>query len=182
MINKIKLLKNVGKFVKVEQKQETFSKSTLIHADNGRGKTTLSDIFHSLSTNNPNIIKGRQSLASSTTPYIAITTTDENFIYKNGAWDSYLPEIAVFNDNFVAQNIYSGIEVDSDQRKNLHSLIIGAKGAELNNELLQQKEKIKNNSKTIKETEEQIKNIISDITKKTVFLLKSFVNYHQKRI
>jgi hypothetical protein len=46
--------------------------------------------------------------------------------------DKNLGEIAVFDDAFIGQNVYSGLTVEADHRQNLHELIL-AEGIALNN-------------------------------------------------
>jgi hypothetical protein len=47
--------------------------------------------------------------------------------------DKNLGEIAVFDDAFIGQNVYSGLTVEADHRQNLHELILGSEGIALNN-------------------------------------------------
>ncbi len=50
MINRIQLLRNIGQFDSVNTAANIpLNRLTLIYAENGRGKTTLSAIFRSLS-------------------------------------------------------------------------------------------------------------------------------------
>jgi len=53
-------------------------------------------------------------------------------VFQNGVWSATLPVIAVFDDHFVAQNVCSGIEIETTHRQNLHELILGAQGVALN--------------------------------------------------
>ncbi len=43
-----------------------------------------------------------------------------------------MPEIAIFDDAFVAANVCSGVEIAAGHRQNLHELILGAQGVALN--------------------------------------------------
>jgi hypothetical protein len=47
--------------------------------------------------------------------------------------DKNLGEIAIFDDAFIGQNVYSGLTVEADHRQNLHELILGSEGIALNN-------------------------------------------------
>lgn len=66
-------------------------------------------------------------------PHVVISDNKGNTsIFKNGARDDSEVNILVFDDRFVADNIYSGTDVDTEHRQKLHELIIGAEGVALN--------------------------------------------------
>src|SRR5262249_24792287 len=113
-----------------------FSCLTLVYAENGRGKTTLSSVLHSLSTGDAQPILERARLGASNTPHVVLTLSDGGTrIFQNGAWSAPLSEISVFDDAFVAANVCSGIDIASEHRQNLHELILGSQGVTLNAEL-----------------------------------------------
>ncbi len=71
MINKVENLVSIGKFRNYQATgQVNFKKLTLIYGDNGGGKTTLTSVFRSLTTNNPEIIRSRIS-TNQTSPQAA---------------------------------------------------------------------------------------------------------------
>lgn len=132
----IPLLRNVGQFDSVNSgAQLIMSRFCLVYAENGRGKTTLATILSSLSSGNAALIENRQRLGSANSPHIVLTINGSSVVYQNGAWESQLPDVAVFDDAFVAANVCSGIEVESSHRQNLHELILGAQGVTLNTAL-----------------------------------------------
>ncbi len=162
MINKINLLKNVGPFDNVSPHPDTaFGKLTLIYGENGRGKTTLANIFRSLGSNKASLIEERQRLGSVDPPHIEIEEENGTLFYTNGNWLSPLPNIAVFDDNFVVQNVCAGMEVSPEHRKNLHELIIGEDGAILNREFQLAKAKIDEHNRAIREIGAQVKSSIN---------------------
>lgn len=157
MIKKISTLENIGQF-------ESFTSTTsielnslsLIYAENGRGKTTIANILRSLGENNPTLIQERHRLGAENPPHVAIEANGKSFTFQNGTWLSYIPDIAVFDDNFVAQNVCSGIEVDPEHRQNLHELIIGAQGVSLSKVLQDEVAKIEDHNRSIREKEAAI--------------------------
>lgn len=164
MIEHIQLIRNVGKFDSVSPgQQKSFSSMTLIYAENGRGKTTLANLLRSLSTNNPTLIEERKRLRSGTAPHanadphiVVEANGQQSFIFQNGAWQTHLPEIAIFDDHFVVENVYSGVAVDSGHKQKLHELILGAQGIALNEALKGHISKIEEHNRTLKTKEAAI--------------------------
>lgn len=135
MINKLQLLRNIGLFDSVTGAANIqLSKLTLVYAENGKGKTTLAAIMRSLSSGDPIPINERKRLAAIHDPQIIIDCIGgpPNAIFQNGAWNRTLSNLVIFDDQFIDQNIYSGLTVASDHRQNLHELILGSQGVALN--------------------------------------------------
>ena len=73
MLDKIVTIKNVGKFRSYCARGDLqFRRNTLIYAENGRGKTTLCDIFRSLQSGDATFISGRATLGSGDVPVIEV--------------------------------------------------------------------------------------------------------------
>ncbi len=134
MIKRIKLLRNTGSFLSDNSAGNIdLKRLVLIHAENGRGKTTLTTILRSLATGNPELILERQRLGSNHAPHIVIVHEDfaSDVQFRDGAWAEHVPHIQIFDDTFVNENVYSGLNVDSQHRRNLHQLILGERGVSL---------------------------------------------------
>ena len=136
MITSLNLIRNIGRFNSVTTTTQ-FAQLTLIYAENGRGKTTLSAILRSLATGDPIPISERRRLAAQHPPHaiVACTGSPPNAMFQNGSWNRTLPDVLVFDDVFVDENVYSGLVVGSDHRQNLHELILGSQGVALNQQL-----------------------------------------------
>ena len=138
MIEYIKLLRNIGTF-ESDSASASFSlkRLTLIYADNGRGKTTLAAVLRSLATGNPHPIAERRRLGSENPPHVVLECRDEpsSLMFQDGAWNKTLPGLKIFDDVFVDENVHSGLDVDAQHRQNLHELILGDQGVELNRRL-----------------------------------------------
>ncbi len=157
MIEHIQYLRSVGKFDSVTPAQLPFSKLTLLYAENSRGKTTLASILRSLSNGNPTPILERRRLAATQPPQIVIkTSATAPLVFQNGAWSSTLPELAIFDDAFVAQNVCSGIDIETAHRQNLHELILGAQGVALNAALQTHITKIEEHNRELHAREDAI--------------------------
>lgn len=153
MITRLQLLRNIGQFDNVATAAAVpFTRLTLIYAENGRGKTTLSAILRSLGTGDPLPIAERHRLAAAHAPHIVVDCTGgpPSAMFQNGAWNRTLPDIAVFDDVFVDQNVCSGLAVDPAHRQNLHELILGSQGVALNRQLQQLVEQIERHNRTLR--------------------------------
>ncbi|HEY6618628.1 MAG TPA: AAA family ATPase [Steroidobacteraceae bacterium] len=138
MLNRLMLFRNVGLFDSYHSPGNLgLSKLTLICAENGRGKTTLSAILRSLATGTALYIVERHRLGASNPPHIVIDCDGgpPPAIFLNGAWNRSVPNIVVFDDTFVDENICSGLVIDTGHRQRLHEFIVGAQGVALNDAL-----------------------------------------------
>lgn len=133
LIERIQLLRNVGQFDSVNAgAQLPFAKLTLIYAENGRGKTTLASILRSLGSGDPDLVIERHRLGATNPPHVVLRIAGTVVQFQNDAWSAPMPQIASFDDAFVAANVCSGVEIAAGHRQNLHELILGAQGVALN--------------------------------------------------
>jgi hypothetical protein len=58
-------------------------------------------------------------------------------VFQNNGWNRRVPNIVVFDDNFIDGNVYSGLAVEPEHRRHLHELILGVQGITLNTNLQQ---------------------------------------------
>ena len=136
LIERLQLLRNIGQFDSVAAgAQIPLTKLSLVYAENGRGKTTLATIFRSLGTGDPTLVEERRRLGAANPPHVVLASPDGPFTYQNGTWSVVCPDIAVFDDSFVAANVCSGIAIETAHKQNLHELILGARGVALNSAL-----------------------------------------------
>ena len=132
MLQRIISIKNVGRFKNCTAIGDvTFRRYTLIFGENARGKTTLCDILRSLFTNTPAIMIGRATLGSPGAPEVQLLTSGGNIAFRNGEWTDAYPDIAVFDGTYVKENVFAGDAVDTEHRRNLYRVIIGAQGVTL---------------------------------------------------
>lgn len=133
MLKHIRLVEAVGQFEQVAAAQIELNPLSLVYAENARGKTTLVSILRSLQSGDPLPIQERRRLGSATPPKVVLSFSDEAnaIVFENGAWSASKPNLAIFDEQFVNDNIYSGLVVQSPQREGLHGLIVGARGVAL---------------------------------------------------
>ena len=120
MIRKIIRISNVGRFAACNAAGDVeFRKLTLIYAENGRGKTTLCDILHSLRSGNGDYIAARKTLGATDEPNIQIRLENDTATFQSGAWSSLYRELAIFDSTFVHENVYAGDYISHEHKKNL---------------------------------------------------------------
>ncbi|MEO8405487.1 MAG: AAA family ATPase, partial [Chitinophagaceae bacterium] len=143
MINKVERLVSIGKFRNYQAAgQVNFHKLTLIYGDNGGGKTTLTSVLRSLTTNNPTIVRSRISTNHTAPQAAQITQTGTpNTFHTFGTtgWTTPFPDIEIFDIHFVNENIYSGFDFNDEHKKQLHQFVIGAQGIAIQNQIEQNK-------------------------------------------
>jgi wobble nucleotide-excising tRNase len=133
-LRQIKYIGSVGRFrASGAEGDVTFKKFTLIYGENGRGKTTLCSILRSLQSDDPDIVVGRTTLGSAKGPNIVIQFEDGNALFKDGAWNKPNQRLRIFDAQYVAQNVYFGDEIGTDQRRNLCRVMLGKAGVDLAN-------------------------------------------------
>ena len=132
MLRKIISIKSVGRFSSYGASGDvTLKRYNLFFAENGRGKTTLCAIFRSLQLGDGAHIIGRTTLGSGDRPEVAILQDSGTVNFTHGAWTASLPDIAIFDATFVAENVHAGDVVDIANRRSLYSVIVGKRGVEL---------------------------------------------------
>jgi len=76
MLKKFNAIKNVGKFRNCGAVGDIeFRKVSLVHAENGRGKTTLCAMLRSLQNGDPLFITERRTVDGKTDPEIDVLTS-----------------------------------------------------------------------------------------------------------
>ena len=159
MITWIQLLRNIGQFDSVVAGASiSLGRLTVLYSENGRGKTTLAAILRSLSTGDPLPIAERKRLAAQHPPRVVLECTGgpPPAIFENNAWNRTLPDLVVFDDVFIDQNVHSGLAVQTHHRQNLHELILGTQAVALNKRLQQLVERIENHNRDLNVKERAI--------------------------
>ena len=138
MIHKLKFLKSIGQFDSVTTGWSIdLQRFVLVYAENGRGKTTLAAVFRSLASGDPIPIIERRRLATQDSPHVVIDCDGgpPDAIFLDGEWNRTLPQLSLFDDVFIDENVHSGLSVDPRHRRNLHKLVLGSQGVTLSRAL-----------------------------------------------
>ena len=160
MIESFKLLRNLGQFENgVQAGPIPLGRLTLCHAGNGRGKTTLATVLRSLANNDPELLHQRRRVNSVDKPQVVIQTNSPSGTvhFTDGKWNGKHPNIVVFDDEFVNQNVCSGLSVSPQQRQNLHDVILGHEAVALKRRLVEQVDKIENYNGELRSIGSQIR-------------------------
>jgi wobble nucleotide-excising tRNase len=158
MLQHIQLLRNIGSFDSITPGSTVpFDQFNLLYAENGRGKTTLATVLRSLGSGDTGLILNRHRLGAMHPPQVILAVQGVGSLaFQNDTWSAPLPTIVVFDDNFVAENVCSGIAIDTEHRQNLHELILGAQGAALSAALQRQVNAIEEHNRQLRLREEGI--------------------------
>ncbi|MEQ4519788.1 AAA family ATPase [Pseudarthrobacter sp. B907] len=128
MLQRIDNINGIGLFNEAFGSPHTLKRVALIFGDNGRGKSTLSSVLRSVSSNDASIILERKTVDGNKDPYVKLRFDAGHQVrFEDGAWTSQRSEIVVFDTDFIERNVYSGGEVTTEHRKNLLSFALGDK-------------------------------------------------------
>ncbi|MBI9055956.1 MAG: AAA family ATPase [Bacteroidales bacterium] len=137
MIKKIIRINNVGKFTNYNSRGYSncdFKKNTIIYAENGCGKTTLSVALKSLTGRN-SLIKKKQSFGTDSGQIFEILSESGVLKYENSKWNVFNKKIEIFDVHFIEDNIYTGSALPDASRTNLFEVVVGEKGIKLKTQI-----------------------------------------------
>jgi wobble nucleotide-excising tRNase len=145
MIRKILKLQNIGLLQNAcPTGAVDLPKVTAIYADNGRGKTMFASVLRSCQLGDAGRLNARRTIDSAHPPELDLLLPTGNHVeFKGNAWTGILPDIVVFDSEFVEQNVYSGCEVRADQRQSLLEFALGNQTVQLKQQVEQLSQDIK---------------------------------------
>jgi wobble nucleotide-excising tRNase len=137
MISKILKLQNVGLLQDATQAGPvSLAQVTAIYADNGRGKSTLAAVLRACQLGDAGRLNARKTIDGLGSPEVKLLLpTGRHVEFTANAWSSALPDIAVFDSEFIEQNVYSGVEVRADQRQSLLEFALGNQTVQLKQQI-----------------------------------------------
>ncbi|HRQ85356.1 MAG TPA: AAA family ATPase, partial [Flavobacteriales bacterium] len=141
MLKKIISIQNVGRFSSLTAEsgnQGEFAKVNVIYARNGDGKSTLCDLFRSLTQNDPAYVVGRKRFGSGAASKVEVLlggSPNCKAEFSPQGWTTkpqgVLPKIMIYDERFVLENVLVGHQVETAQRRSLFGLVIGAQAIAL---------------------------------------------------
>jgi wobble nucleotide-excising tRNase len=128
MLNKIISLNNLGVFQHGTPNAANFDRVTLLYAENGRGKSTISAALASLSTGDIDALVARRTFGGGSQKVVVRCTTggvSVNAQFDGTKWSATVPNIIVFDQHFIERNVYAGSEVQTSHHEALLEFALG---------------------------------------------------------
>lgn len=131
MIRRISL-HNVGVF-KNAKVPNNLKRIVLIYAENASGKTTLAEVLRSLEIDNSAILVRKHRFGARNDQHVVLECDGDppKVVFQNRCWDEKRPSVRVFDEAFIDSNVYSGLDVDPEHRRNLYYLALGEQSVQL---------------------------------------------------
>ena len=142
MIERIQKIKNIGTFKDAQIARFPFQKITLVYGGNSQGKSTLCDIIKSLNGNSPEYIEERKTVGATGEPHVDISFGNgRSAKYSAGAWtvSADTPEahsIAVFDSEFVQDNVFTNSTIDRRNKEEFTKFILGSDSIAIERQLV----------------------------------------------
>lgn len=125
-------IRNIGRFKNSNGRSNTeLAKYSFVFGANGHGKTTICAILRSVQTGNADPLIGRKTLGAAANSSVDLSFDDGGIRFDGAGWDKIAPNLAIFDSDYVSENIHSGEVVDTEHKRNLYRVIIGAEGVHL---------------------------------------------------
>lgn len=173
-LRKFVSINNIGRFHRVGATGDVeLKKLTLVYGENGKGKTTLCAVLRSLEKGDGAHITGRTTLGAADLPSVKILLQASTANFTNGQWDTSVPSIMIYDHEFIADNVYSGEEVGSTQRRNLYKVIIGSDAVTKAQRLEVVTKAIRDSGASIKDAERAVSShLVPGVTLQTLIALQ----------
>ena len=137
MISKILKLQNIGLLQDAAPSGAVaLGKATAIYADNGRGKSTFAAVLRACQLGDAGRLNARKTIDATSNPEVKFLLPSGSHVeFTANAWTATLPDIVVFDSEFVELNVYSGSEVRADQRQSLLEFALGDQTVQLKQQI-----------------------------------------------
>jgi wobble nucleotide-excising tRNase len=125
-------IRNIGRFINSNGKGNAeLAKFSFIFGANGHGKTTICAILRSAQTGNAQPLIGRKTLGATAESVVDLLHDGGGIRFDGSKWDKTAADVAIFDSAYISENIHSGEVVDTEHKRNLYRVIIGAEGVHL---------------------------------------------------
>jgi hypothetical protein len=76
-------------------------------------------------------VLGRKTLGEDKEPHIVLTFAAGSVLFKDGEWNNQTTKLPIFDAQYVAESVYFGDSIGTDQRRNLCRVMLGRDGVVL---------------------------------------------------
>jgi len=155
-IASIKKINGIGSFASFQNGgSKRFEKITLIFGYNTHGKSTLADIFQSLKDSDPEIIKNRATIPGPTTAKVELSIEENNAetpLIFSQTWpaNNLSSRLEIFGSDFIYKNLFSGLQIERENKQNLTRFILGESGVAIANQIESLKKDYGNRNSALK--------------------------------
>lgn len=158
MLRRIRKIEGIGSYHSARAGSIQFSDVNIIYGENRNGKSTLCDIFYSLASNNPELVKDRKAIPrqGEVANAMKVEFQFDNApvsVFSNENWGPALPadcNLYIFDHNFIHRNVMSGTVNNRENSENISNFILGEDNTGLFEALKTQKEALANTKTSLK--------------------------------
>ncbi|WP_180961411.1 AAA family ATPase [Pseudoalteromonas sp. MelDa3] len=170
MLRRIRKIEGIGSYHSARAGGTQFSDVNIIYGENRNGKSTLCDVFYSLASNNPELIKDRRAIPKQGTAAnpMKVEFQFDNApisVFANETWEPGLPadcQLHIFDHNFIHRNVMSGTVNNRENSENISNFIIGEENTERFEALKAEKEALATANASLRTTKAELE--ASDVT------------------
>ena len=168
MIHKLLKIENVGSFVKAEFNTPNwngvFQKCNAIYADNGCGKTTLTQLLKSCkSARYAQELEERKTLdATSAIEVIYINENKKQCNYSNAKWNYYDDKADIFDSYYIEDNVYIITLGNYAEPGSYYEIVVGTEAIKTYKDIISLVQKRKRETAKRKKWKSQIKEMDSN--------------------
>lgn len=165
MLKRIKLVQGIGSFGQARGSSFELAKVNVVYGENRNGKSTLCDVFHSLESNNPELILNRKAIPDDATrpPKVEFqfeaSTGNHVARFENGAWQVAEPNCSkfyVFDQSFIHRNVITGQKQERQNSESVTSFILGEANTALYKQLAELNESLRSERSNLSSIERQL--------------------------
>src|SRR5699024_2280028 len=127
MIKWVTRLRHFGIVTESANHSPEWRPTTLIYAENGRGKSTITAAFRAANERDTDAMLRRQKIGCEEPPEMSVLD-DENreWGFHNREWSGNPPPMLIFDADFVSRNVHVDFDVTATNRQNLVDLTLGS--------------------------------------------------------
>lgn len=160
MLKKIVQLENLGRFTKFHAHGDVELRAfNLVYGGNGAGKSTISQVLRASKSGETLASYQKLGSDSSQTARLLLDTSRDPRTYRNGGWEGPVPDVEVFDHVFVTENVHVSGTVDTNHRRSVLALALGASEASVMEALNEVDGDTRDAARAAREATEELQNL-----------------------